>query len=65
MLRKKHQLEEKVEQKTIDLEDALEMEAAAKAKQAAKKHSLKETKTAAAGKLRSKAAKKKKSSCSC
>ena len=56
MLRKQHQLEEKVEQKAI--EDALEMEAAAKAKQAAKKRSLKETTTAAAGKLRSKAAKK-------
>ena len=57
MLRKTpHQLEEKAEQKAT--EDALELEAAAKAKRAAKKHSLKETKTAAAGKSRSKAAKK-------
>ena len=56
MHRKKNQLEEKAEQEAI--EDALELEAAAKEKRAAKKHSLKKTKTAATEKSRSKAAKK-------
>ena len=52
----KNQLEEKAEQEAT--EDALELEAAAKEKRAAKKHSLKKTKTAATGKSRSKAANK-------
>ena len=60
MLQKKHQLEEKAEQKAT--EDALELEAAAKAKRAAaalsKEHNLKKTKAAATGKSTTKAAKK-------
>ena len=61
MLRKQHQLEEKVEQKAT--EDALEMEAAAKAKEAAKKRSLKENKNSCSREVEKQGSKE--SRCSC